>query len=261
MIYVEGISVLGPGLADWPTTRAVLRGERTYTHAAAILPPPALLPPAERRRVGRVVKLAIAIGLEASAHAAMEPESLTTVFASSNGDVENCHEICVALAAPARSMSPTRFHNSVQNAPAGYWGIATGAMAPSTMICAYDGSFAAGLLEASAQIIGAQRPVLLIAYDADYPFPLREKRPMLDTFGVALVLSPERSERSVAALTVELSDGPVDSLANPHLERLRTGTPAARALPLLEWVARAVGGSTRLEYLDAMSLQLEVRPC
>ena len=40
-----------------------------------------------------------------------------------NGQV--IHEICEALATDEREVSPTRFHNSVHNASAGYWGIAT----------------------------------------------------------------------------------------------------------------------------------------
>ena len=64
--YVAGIGVLGPGLPDWPAARAVLRGETAYVPAATVLPPPAILPPAERRRTGRVVKLALAVALEAA---------------------------------------------------------------------------------------------------------------------------------------------------------------------------------------------------
>ena len=58
------------------------------------------------------------------------------------------------------------------------------------MLCAYDGSFAAGLLEAVAQAVVEDRPVLLIAYDTDYPEPLFGARPLPDTFGVALLVSP-----------------------------------------------------------------------
>jgi len=43
-----------------------------------------------------------------------------------------------------------------------------------------------------------QTAVLLVAYDTDYPEPLRSVRPLPDTFGVGLVLAPRRSERSLA---------------------------------------------------------------
>ena len=65
--WIEGIGFLAPGLPDWPTARAVLRGEQAYENAPSVLPAPAILPPAERRRASRVVKLTLAIGLEAAA--------------------------------------------------------------------------------------------------------------------------------------------------------------------------------------------------
>ncbi len=69
---------LAPGLPDWPTARAVLRGEQAYENAPSVLPAPAILPPAERRRASRVVKLALAIGLEAAAHAGADVSQLAT---------------------------------------------------------------------------------------------------------------------------------------------------------------------------------------
>ena len=47
-------------------------------------------------------------------------------------------------------------------------------------------------------------PVLLVAYDSEYPQPLHDKRPIPDAFGIALVLTPERREDSVAKLTARI---------------------------------------------------------
>jgi len=99
--FIAGIGVLGPGLGDWPETAAVLSGRQSYRPAATVLPMPTLLAAAERRRTGRVVKLALAIGLEATAHAGMDPAHLASVFSSSGGDGPNCHELCQALATAA----------------------------------------------------------------------------------------------------------------------------------------------------------------
>src|SRR5262249_49261348 len=128
----------------WPEALALLQGRSTYTFQPTMLPVPERLPPAERRRVGRVVKLALAVGLEATASAGTDPAVLPSVFASSVGDGNNCHEICQALSLEERLISPTRFHNSVHNAAAGYWSIATGSQVASNAICAFDASFAAG---------------------------------------------------------------------------------------------------------------------
>src|SRR5207244_2332360 len=188
---IEGIGLLGPGLDSWTSSIALLEGRSPYVSLPTVLPTPDGLPPAERRRLGRVVKLALAVGLQATSEAGVDPAILPAVFASSGGDGQNCHEICVALALEERLISPTRFHNSVHNAAAGYWSIATGSRVPSNAICAFDASFAAGLLEAVTQVVVDQTRVLLVAYDAQYPPPLFAKRPIPDAFGVAFVLAPQ----------------------------------------------------------------------
>ena len=115
-------------MTDWPSSQAVLGGSQPYQPRKTVLPPPALLPAAERRRSGAIVKLTLATGLEAIAAAGLDAASLPSVFSASGGDGENCHAICEMLASDDRQISPTRFHNSVHNAAAGYWSIATGAM-------------------------------------------------------------------------------------------------------------------------------------
>jgi hypothetical protein len=112
----------------------VLAGATEYRAAPTVLAPPVLLPPAERRRASRLVKAALGVGLEAINHAGADAAALATVFTSSSGDGHNCHALCETLASDDRQVSPTRFHNSVHNAAAGYWGIATGAMAPSQVL-------------------------------------------------------------------------------------------------------------------------------
>ena len=48
--YLGGIGVLGPGLASWPEAAAVLAGQKPYQAAPTLLPMPAILAAAERRR-------------------------------------------------------------------------------------------------------------------------------------------------------------------------------------------------------------------
>lgn len=259
--WIDGIGVLAPGLADWPATRAVLAGETVYAAQPTVLPAPAILPPAERRRASRLVKLALAVGMEAVTHAAADAATLATVFSASCGDGHNCHALCETLAAADRSVSPTRFHNSVHNTAAGYWGIATGAMAPCQVLCAYDWSFGAGLVEAATQVATSRQPVLLIAYDAEYPEPIHALRPTGDAGGVALLLSPARSERSIAGLTLRLADGPAETLADPALEALRSNIPALRALPLLARIARGDAAEVGIDYLAPLRLVVAAAPC
>lgn len=259
--YVRGVGLLGPGLADWQSGASVIAGTAPYHPAPAVLPVPQALPAAERRRTGATVKLAIGVAQQAVAAAAIDPVRLAAVFASSGGDGLICHEICETLATEDRQISPTRFHNSVHNAAAGYWSIATGATAPSSAICAYDGSFAAGLLEALIQIAVSGAPALLSAYETPYPEPLRAKRPVPDSFGAAMVLTPTPEAASLARITAALSDAPADRMSDPRLEALRAGIPAARSLPLLRLLACRERGRAVLDYLPEQRLAVEICEC
>jgi Beta-ketoacyl synthase, N-terminal domain len=255
---LQGIGVLGPGLHNWVSAAAILRGELPYEPAATVLPAPGVLPPAERRRAGRIVKLALAVGAEAVAQAAVDARTLPTVFSSSGGDGDNCTEICLTLASEDRQISPTRFHNSVHNAAAGYWSIGHGCTRASTSLCAADASFGAGLLEALAQLASGAQAVMLVAYDADYPQPLRAHRGIPDALGIALLLSPAGSGPALAHLELELTSDPQTLMENTQLESLRRSIPAARGLPLLERVARGAPGLVALDYLDATRLAIGV---
>ncbi|KAB0630976.1 beta-ketoacyl synthase chain length factor [Burkholderia stagnalis] len=204
------------------------------------------------------MRVALAAGHAAVAASGRDAATLATVFSASGGDGQNCHAICETLASDDRHLSPTRFHNSVHNAPAGYWSIATGAMATSNVLCAYDGSFAAGLLESVCQVTVDHVPSLLIAYDTDYPEPLRAVRPIVDAFGVALVLAPQASAGTLARIDLRLTDAPATMLASPGLEALRTGNPAARALPLLDALAARRTTRVVLDYLDDTRVQVDI---
>ncbi|MGI9026980.1 MAG: beta-ketoacyl synthase chain length factor [Burkholderiaceae bacterium] len=244
IVWVEGIGVRGPGLDGWLAARDVLAGRMPYQAAPTTLNAPPLLPPAERRRVGKGVKVALDVGCQAVAHSGRDAAMLASVFASSSGDGDNCDAICRALATD-RLISPTRFHNSVHNAPSGYWGIAAQSMAASTSLCAFDASFAAGLMDATAQLACGADAVLLVAYDAPYPEPLHTARPAPDAFGVALVLTREPDAQSIARIEIARIESsfahakPETRMDDAALEACRASIPAARALPLLAAIAHA----------------------
>jgi len=261
--FVEGVGLCGPGLGGWEASRAMLAGAAPYKPGSTAVAASELLPAAERRRAGMPVKLALAAGSEALAAAARDAAKTATVFASSSGDCDNVHHILEALATPARQISPTRFHNSVHNAAAGYWSIATQCRAPSTSLACCDASFAAGLLEAASKVAGDGAPVALIAYDHPYPEPLHAVRPILAAFGVALVLAPSATDRSIAALDVTFvaRETAATPVAVPGLETLRNGVPAARSLPLLAALARGFPGTVVLEFVSGTHLRVAVAPC
>ena len=278
-VWVQGIGLLGPGLNSWPAALDVLRGAAPHVSHQTVLAPPARLPPAERRRAGAAVKLALAVADEAVAQARVDAGTLATVFTSSSGEGVNCHLLCETLATPAPVVSPTRFTNSVHNAASGCWHIAVASQATSTSLCAFDASFGAGLLEAATSVCMGGAPVLLVASDSPYPEPLHATRPLPDHFGLALLLAPTETERSLAALTIMLIDAPgVDSVPrsapastcdDASLDALRRVIPAAAALPLLVALARgdalvapARGDAPQRVVigLPTMGLQIDVVP-
>jgi hypothetical protein len=263
LAFVEGLGLVGPGLRGWQASRAMLAGKQAYCSAPTAVAASDLLPAAERRRTGLPVKLALAAGQEAFARAGRDAAATATVFTSSSGDCDNVHQLCEALATPERQISPTRFHNSVHNAAAGYWSIATQCRAPSTSLCCHDASFAAGLLEAVSQVAVAGAPVALIAYDHPYPEPLNAVRPISGDFGLALVLAPQATDRAVATLEVAFVAQETDAtrVADPGLEALRTGVPAARSLPLLAALARGSRETVILECVAGTHLRVAVTPC
>ncbi|MBV8913810.1 MAG: beta-ketoacyl synthase chain length factor, partial [Acetobacteraceae bacterium] len=156
-----------------------------------------------------------------------------------------------------RVVSPTQFHNSVHNAAAGYWSIATGSRQPLTCIGCHDDTWPASLLAAMAEVACTGEPVLLCCYDHPLPAPLQAVRPTGPLFGLALVLGQEGRG---ASLAVEHRPGSARApMLDPPLDTIAPGNPAAASLPLLAAVARARPRGHDLPYLDA-HLRLEFEP-
>jgi hypothetical protein len=262
-----GIGLQAPGLPGWAASADALRNPTSWVAAPTALPLPSRLPPAERRRSGSLVRLSLAVADEAiecaaQAGSVVDPARLATVFTSSSGDTLNCHALCEALAQPERVVSPTRFTNSVHNATAGYWHIATASRAPSISLCGFDASFAAGLLEAMSQCTASDGPVLLVASDIPYSHPLSAQRPSPDAFGLALLLAPT----SMAATGLARLSLPADAMTpRPHatcshegFDALRRAVPAARAMPLLLGLASGRAGRVVLEGFAGGSLAVDI---
>jgi Beta-ketoacyl synthase, N-terminal domain len=260
--WIEAVGLLAPGIPDWSTGAKFLRAELPYQNAPTLLPLPQSLPAAERRRASRVIKLCIALGTEAIQSAGLEAKNLASVFSASNGDGHNIHAICEALAQPDRMVSPTRFHNSVHNAASGYWSIAAASMQASTVLAAFDATFSAGLLEAVVQVNSSTVPVLLLAYDSEYPEPILSKRYMPDAGGIALVLSNAPSERCLARIDVCVSqEGFPSTMNDAALESLRRSIPALEGLPLLAHLAQGKAATISLRYFSPATLTIEIHPC
>lgn len=257
--FIEGVALWAPTLPSWTVARAALRGESAPLPTELRRPAAEGLAPAERRRAPDTVLLALEVAAQAVAHAGAEATTLLSVFTSAQGDLGITDHVCSALARAPLGLSPTKFMNSVHNAASGCWTMGAGCMQPSTAVSAHLHSFAAGLLEALAECAAEARPVLLVGYDIAACGALASVTPSRGLLGVALVLAPERSARSVASLAWSLCPGrsaPVP-LRSPVGQGLRDNA-MADALPLFEALARGGRATMALPLSAQLSLQVEL---
>lgn len=258
-LEVAGIGLATRGMPQWSQARAVLRGEQPYVDADLAEDKPLRLPSNERRRATPITRLAFQAAEQAVADCTLPLEDLALVFGSSAGDMHILDRICRTLSTPERAVSPTQFHNSVHNAVAGYWSIATRARGPSTCLSAYDETAGAALVEAATMVCEEHWSVLCICCDQRPVQPLLDKVPTLAPFAAALVLRPHVETATAARIaTLELTTTDVTETDMPEraLEALRLGNPAARILPLLRSLASGEAGTV---VLPAPGCNLAVR--
>ena len=251
-VHIEGIGWCSPGLADWDAARGALREGKLLERIGSMKCMPALLPANERRRAPEIVQLACEIAGQACAMSGRNAADLPCVFATMHGDAAITEDLCVTLAGNPLELSPTRFHNSVLNAAAGYWTVATQCHAASNAVSASGATFAAGLFEAAVEAHADSMPILFAAYDAHGQGALAETMQLATTWGVALVLNPHRSPRTRAILRLR-HDGRV-----PAAPPLATGTPFEAALPLFAALAHGRGGEVRIANGRSTTLAIEV---
>ena len=231
-IFVEAIGVLAPGLNDWNTAKCVLAGEQAYLAAPLEVVTPACLPPAERRRSSANVRLAIAAAEQALSQTPLAPHDMAMVFSSREAAGVITHQICEVLAG-SREVSPTQFHNSVHNAPSGYFSIAMNAKLAATSVCRGPWGFAAGLLNAIAQALADNVPVLYVCYDSPLPAPLSEVMPVLESTAIALVLTPAATPQSIAEWQIALDPATGEQLRPEWIPAIWDANASARGFAAL----------------------------
>lgn len=254
--------MVAPGIENWNIGREMLLSDRPYDISAGFpVLKPSSLSANERRRTTDTIKLALQCAQEALDNQdeiqSSDPE-LTSVFASSSGDLNIVDKILTALTMQGKPVSPTHFHNSVHNAPAGYWSIATGSSAATTSISAGVETFSAGLLEAVTQVIVDQHPVLLIAYDFVPPTVMRNHLKLSASMGVAMLLTPAQYHYSLL-VDIENSNSTATTMDDAGFEQLRQSNPVAYSLPLLNSIAQKQSTSIKLPYLHGQRLQLQLQ--
>ena len=260
-VDIAGIGIWSPEVRNWEEAVAVLRGNAEIASNSTLRPAPSVLPPTERRRAPESVLLGVEVAQQACEMADVAPRDLPHVFASSYGDLPINDYLCETLAQSALEVSPIRFHNSVHNAPAGYWAIATGCTCSSTAISAGDWTFGAGLLETSFIAVSTGR-ALLAAYDVPAAGPLRDVVACDSEFAVGMVLAIQ-SATPIARIRIALdNNSSAAELASDAsvLHASHHDNPAARSLDLLQAIARKEPGVVRVPAGPRLVLDVEILP-
>ena len=264
-LVIAGIGICATGMANWAQARLILLSDGSPKLDPLPRLAPDCLPPVERRRANATTRLAVSAAMQAvEGLPPGDVAQLVTVFSSSDGDGEVLASMLAALAQSQVVLSPTLFHNSVFNAPSGYWSIGSRSRAASITVCAGVASFAAGLKEAQAEVRATGRAVLYVACDAPFPAALASFARGALPFACALRLVP-------AAEAVPGHGGSIDlSIREPNLQvpeipvtELQgrfSGNAAADALPLLLCIAARRRARIALPWLDGSRLWLDYQP-
>jgi hypothetical protein len=256
---IEGIAFWSPSLRGWPIARAAFRGDGGAVDPPAKRPAPDILAPAERRRAPDSVALALEVASAAMADAGRQGQPLPSVFTSAHGDLAVNDYMCATLASQPTLISPTRFHNSVHNAAAGYWTIGSGCMAASSALTAFTHSFAAGLLEAATQCAADDVAVLLVAFDVNAVGPLATVTTSEGLLAGALVIAPAHVASRGSLFEAELVPGR-HAAPQPRSSAARALLGNAMAESLAFFEALALAAPQPLELPLSQSLALRLTP-
>jgi hypothetical protein len=206
-LYVEGFGAITrhPTLADFPL------GPRVE------MPKPdlSLLERTLRRGLSDVTRLFMHASQCALVDAGVEAHQVHIVFGSAFGELATA-EALMDQAYTQDSASPARFRHSVHNSAPGLLSISVHNQLPSTAIAAGWNTVAMGLFEASAQLRGGARRVLLVFAEEPVP-PALSPDHDFGPAAVALVLSQSLSAKPPRASLSQIARarGNTASLRDP----------------------------------------------
>lgn len=233
---VLGVGAWGKSFRNWSDLQALLNGQAVEDDGAKG-PKPEVIPANERRRAPLPVRLAVESSWQAVTNAGIDPKELPSVFVSSLGDTQLTDYMCKVLASDNKALSPTKFHNSVHNAAAGYWTISTGCMQAANSVAGFEQSVTLTLFEALIQAQSEQTPMLLTFYDAPSSAVLKGLLKNEQSFAVSLVIAPAALGHNGVRLQVSVTEQTAHWPAlewGESLQHSYDNNPVAKILPLLK---------------------------
>lgn len=235
---VAGIGAWGSYFDSWDALQGLLQGNDT-PETRNKGPKPDVIPANERRRAPLPVRLAVESSWQATQSAGVSPDALTCVFVSGLGDTDLTDYMCKTLASEHKELSPTKFHNSVHNAPAGYWTISTKTMRAANSVAGFEESVSLTLLEAMIQCESEGVPLLVTLYDAPVADVLKPLLANQEAFAFSLILYPMSADVAGIPIRANVVNEKVASwpeLTNQtsYISSLYTDNPSAKVLCLAE---------------------------
>jgi len=259
-INIVGVGVWSKFFSNWDEFCSVLSGGAA-SQATALRPE--IIPAKERRRAPLSVKMAVEVMDQACRMSALVPSEVATVFASVNGDTEITDYLCRTLITAPRTVSPTRFHNSVHNASIGNWAIATHCKLPANAMSAYPHTTSMAFLEGAIQALEENIPVLVCVQELASPDAIKPIYDSEQPISTAVLLAPPGYCREALA-TVRFdvrNERSEYSNASQFLGIDWSGNLGARFLPL--FAALTAPGDTELQLpiseRSSLSLAISVK--
>jgi hypothetical protein len=164
-LTIKSIGVLTASIDNYEQAINFLQNNGNFADLATKkinLKPIDILPRNERRRADTHIKIAINTALQHN-----NIKNTQIIFASCDGDTNISHKLCQAISSvDNKFISPADFHNSVHNAPSGYFSIAIKSHSPINSISTgYHNMFTTTLMEAAIKVQLYQKPVLNVLFD------------------------------------------------------------------------------------------------
>lgn len=259
---ILGLGAWGANFRNSSDLQSLLKGNNIEDDGAKG-PKPEVIPANERRRAPLPVRLAVDASWQACQDAAIDPSTLGSVFVSGLGDTQLTDYMCKVLAGENKALSPTKFHNSVHNAAAGYWTISTHCMQAANSIAGFEESVSLTLLETLVQASFEQRPMLMTFYDAPVSPVLKPILRNEHAFAVSMIVAPaslglSNGTQFTASFKQTSAQWPNRDWPEP-LNSCYQNNPVARILPLAELVLANRDDALSLPLSKDTSLFIDVK--
>lgn len=246
--YIESVGLQAPGLEGWRASQPILQGQKPYQAEKLTPYSPGFLPANERRRTTDTIKLALRTAENTVENYSQDAISnLPTLFACVDGDTQISAKMTTAILQDEPMISPIHFHNSVHNAPAGYWMIGQKNHTAASSISAGHYQIGSSLLEAITTLTEQNPKIMVVWYDLPVDPILEIFQPDIAPFGCGFILTKNPDENTLAKVEFTLESAEIEGSHKQESESEQTkawqdewfgNNRAATCLPLLKSLAQ-----------------------